>query len=362
MVEEVGHGPDIHAYMDELRCREVTEVVETHVGCSDSVADPDEERRHVVRTEGGGRLNVRREDEGVVGERPSSLGDPLLDSLAVGSEEGDADGVESDLPGAVGLGALLGEPTRRHDEGPGDIEDADVEVDVGPAERTQLPTAHPRECSQHEQRSKPGIPPFRLFDDLLDDVHGGSRDPAVRHPGRLRPLRDVLSEPSPPHGLVEGSGEDGVDVADGLGRLPGVLQGAVEIVEVLGGELVELDLPEPGTDGPVHLGAVVPDGRRREVEALALLKPAVEKLADRDADAVHASLGVLVHEGSVGCPGAAVEGLRDLVALAGLRVVAEGDPQLPDPCTQLALRSTHDPMVARGCDAFMGWPMGRVAG
>jgi hypothetical protein len=134
---------------------------------------------------------------------------------------------------------------------------------------------------------------------------------------------------------------------------------------VLGGELVELDLPEPGTDGPVHLGAVVVDSHRREVEAFALLKPAVEELADRDADAIGASLGVLVHEipeRSVGCPGAAVEGLRDLVALAGLRVVAEGDPHLPDPCTHLALGSTHDPMVARGCDGFMGWPMGRDPG
>ena len=121
--------------------------------------------------------------------------------------------------------------------------------------------------------------------------------------------------------------------------LPGLLQGAVEVVEVLRGELVELELPEPGADGPVHLGAVVPDRRRREVEAFALLKPAVEELADRDAHAVGASLGVLVHEvpeGSVGCPGTAMERLRDLVALAGLRVVAEGDPQLPDPWTQLA--------------------------
>lgn len=53
MAEEVGHGPDVHARMNELRCREVTEIVETHVGCSDGVADPDEERRHVVRPEGG---------------------------------------------------------------------------------------------------------------------------------------------------------------------------------------------------------------------------------------------------------------------------------------------------------------------
>ncbi len=92
---------------------------------------------------------------------------------------------------------------------------------------------------------------------------------------------------------------------------------------------MELDLPELGTDGPVHLGAVVPDGRRRDVKAFALLKPAVEELTDRDADVIGASLGVLVHEvvkSCVGCPGTALEGLRDLVALAGLQVVAEGDP------------------------------------
>jgi hypothetical protein len=133
----------------------------------------------------------------------------------------------------------------------------------------------------------------------------------------------------------------------------------------VGGELVELDLSEPGTDGPVHLGAVVPDGRRREVKAFALLKPAVEELADRDADAIGASLGVLVHEiakRSVGCPGAAVEGLRDLVALASLRVVAEGDPQLPDPCTQLALRSTHVSIVAVGYDRIGKESVGRDPG
>lgn len=78
----------------------------------------------------------RTEDEGIVCERSSGFGDPVLDSLAVGSEEGDADRVECDLAGAVGLGALLGKPARCHDEGPGNVEDPDVEVDVGPAQRT----------------------------------------------------------------------------------------------------------------------------------------------------------------------------------------------------------------------------------
>ena len=77
-------------------------------------------------------------------------------------------------------------------------------------------------------------------------------------------------------------------------------------------ELVELDLPEAGTNGPVDLGGVVADRRRREVEAFALLKPAVEGLADRDAHAVGAAGGPMVHdvpEGSVGCLGATVERL-----------------------------------------------------
>ncbi len=217
IAEEVGHSPDVHASVDELRCREVAEVVETHVGCSDGVAHPDEERRHVVGSEGRRRLDVGREDEGVGGERSPGVGDPLLDPLPVCREEGDADGVESDLPGAVGLGALLGESAPGHDDRAGNVEHAKVEVHVGPAERTQIPSAHPRERSEHEERTKTGIPPFCLFDDPLDDLHRGSGDPAIRHPGRLRPLRDVLPEPSPAHGQVESSREDGMHVADGLG-------------------------------------------------------------------------------------------------------------------------------------------------
>ena len=87
--------------------------------------------------------------------------------------------------------------------------------------------------------------------------------------------------------------------------------------------------------------------------------------AVRDADAVSASLGVLVHEVpecSVGSPGAAVEGLGVLLQLAGGRVISKRDPQLPHAVSYLALRSTHDPMVARGCDGFMGWSIERDPG
>ena len=50
------------------------------------------------------------------------------------------------------------------------------------------------------------------------------------------------------------------------------------------------------------------------------------------------------------------------MALAALRVVAERDPQLPDPWTQLALRSTHVRIVAVGCDGTGENPVGRDPG
>ncbi len=50
------------------------------------------------------------------------------------------------------------------------------------------------------------------------------------------------------------------------------------------------------------------------------------------------------------------------MVLAGLQVVADGDPQLPDPCTQLALQSTHVSIVAVGCDRIGDNPVGCVAG
>lgn len=51
---------------------------------------------------------------------------------------------------------------------------------------------------------------------------------------------------------------------------------------------------------------------------------------------------------SVGCSGLPVEGPRELLALASLRVVAEGDPLLPDPRTQFVLRFMGVRIVAAG--------------
>ncbi|MDA8358228.1 MAG: hypothetical protein M0Z95_18490 [Actinomycetota bacterium] len=82
------------------------------------------------------------------------------------------------------------------------------------------------------------------------------------------------------------------------------------------------------------------------------------------ADAVGASGGLTVHEVpecGVGSPGSPLEGPGELLQLAGGGVGSKGDQQLPHAVPYLALRSTHDPMDARGRYGFMGWAMGRDA-
>lgn len=85
-------------------------------------------------------------------------------------------------------------------------------------------------------------------------------------------------------------------VADRLGRETGVLQFPVQGVQVLGRQLGDDDPPELGTDGLLDLRAVVPDGRRRQIKALALLQPSVEELADGGAETIGTPLAVFLDE------------------------------------------------------------------
>ena len=57
-------------------------------------------------------------------------------------EEGHAHLVKGDPPGSVGLGALLGETTRHHDDGSGDFQLTGFEVHVRPPEGAQLAPPH----------------------------------------------------------------------------------------------------------------------------------------------------------------------------------------------------------------------------
>ncbi len=154
-----------------------------------------------------------------------------------------------------------------------------------------------------------------------------------------------VSHPSPPDRLVQGRRDDGVVVADGLGRLSAVLHGAVEVVEVLGVSRVSGTLPRRGPDRLLDLRPVGAHGRRREVQPLALVEPPIEELAEgsariRPSGAV-AVLVDQVPECFIGRRGTAVEGLRDLARLARDRVASEVDPDLPDTFSALALRPSH---------------------
>ncbi len=296
MAEEVGDGPDIHASPDELRGGEVSQVVQAHVWCANLIPDTNEKRRHVVGSEWGPGFNKGGENKRIGGKLASSLGDPGIDVYSMSSQEGNANRVKSDLPGAIRLGGLLGEPTLNDDDGAGDFDDTTGEIDIGPTERTQLASAHPRERSKHEERSEPRIPPLCLLDDVSDDIDRWRLHSAMGNPRGLCLFGDVRADPSPAHALVEGCGDDGVVIPDRLGGLASVLHGAVQVVQVTSGELAELQLAEPRTDGLRDLRLVVTDRRWGEVEPLTLFEPAVEELTNCRSDAVSPAWGLLVHE------------------------------------------------------------------
>ena len=78
MSQPASHGPNVDARTDELGSSEVPEIVKANRGSADLVADPDEERRHVVRSERGRALRERGEHEGICRQLGTGLGNPTL--------------------------------------------------------------------------------------------------------------------------------------------------------------------------------------------------------------------------------------------------------------------------------------------
>ena len=121
---------------------------------------------------------------------------------------------------------------------------------------------------------------------VVDDVNGRCLHLVMLHSWRLCPLGDVVPDPSPADALVEGGGDDGVVVPDGLRRGSGVLHGAVQLVEIPGREAAQEDLAKSWPDRLLDLCPVGPKGRRGEVETFALFEPLVEELTEGRSDAI----------------------------------------------------------------------------
>ena len=314
VAEPVGHSSDVHASSNELGGSEVPKIMEPDVWSTDLVSDSDEERRHVVGTEGRLGFDEGGEDERIRTEGRSCGGDPLVNSCPMFGEQRNSERVESNLSGAPRLRGFLGEPTRHDNQRTGDAHDPELKVYVGPAKGAEFPSAHTRESSEHEEWSKPWVPLLCCIDDLVDDIDGGSLHLVMFQTGRLRPFSDVVPDPPPPDSLVEGGGDDGVVVPDGLRRGSGVLHGAVQLVEIPGRETAQEDLAKPWPDGRLDLCSVGPEGGWGEVEPFALFEPLVEELTEGRSDSIWAGRSLLVDEvpeGFVCGPGGPVEGLLE---------------------------------------------------
>ncbi len=93
---------------DELGGGEVPKIMEPNVWSTDLIPDTDEERRHVVGTEGSLGIDEGGEDVRIRGERCPCGGDPFVNSHPVFREQRNTERVESNLPGAPRLGGFLG--------------------------------------------------------------------------------------------------------------------------------------------------------------------------------------------------------------------------------------------------------------
>ena len=183
------------------------------------------------------------------------------------------------------------------------------------------------------------------LDDCPDHVNRRRAEAPLCDPRRLGELRDVLAYPSPTLRLVECRGDRCVHVADRLRGPSAVLECPVEVVQMLGGHTGHRNAPQPRDEHMAHVGAVRPHRRGRELHAVALLEPALEELGERDPQSVSASGSLRVDQvsnGRVSGPGRAMDRAGDLLVLAGDGVLADVDPDLPDPWSALALRSSHE--------------------
>jgi putative ubiquitin-RnfH superfamily antitoxin RatB of RatAB toxin-antitoxin module len=78
MAEPLGNCSHINARSNQLSDREVTEVMQANRWSSNLIADPNEERRDVVRSERGRALWKRGEHEGICRQLGAGLGNPTF--------------------------------------------------------------------------------------------------------------------------------------------------------------------------------------------------------------------------------------------------------------------------------------------
>jgi len=128
-------------------------------------------------------------------------------------EQRDADWVESDEAGTVRLRRLvLDAALHRHRSR--HLDPALFEVDVRPAQSTELPSAHARQRREHQELRDLRVAFRGDLDDSANDIDRRHRDLAVDDLWGLRHLGDVAAHPTSANRLVKGRRDRRVVVVD----------------------------------------------------------------------------------------------------------------------------------------------------
>jgi hypothetical protein len=258
--------------------------------------------------------------------------------------------VELDPIGAVGLGGAELRPVWALDEGAAERDRRSLLVDVAPSKGKQLAPTGTRRDREPEVAVKRRILSPRPSEQHRHLVRSRRADLGRRHPRGRRTRCLVQPDPVPPHGLCERPVEHAVDAGHGSRGERAVVSATspqevgVEVVDVRGGELGEIEVTE------VRLDVAVDDGSRMAHRGSRPAcgrgpEPLIEKVSKRPGpDPSPAGLGDEVLELPTGEALGAMDRPAEPPGAPRLRIGAEIDPELPGVGTGKAHRAgSHDP-------------------
>jgi hypothetical protein len=310
---------DVDARGDQLGRRVVPQLVQGR-------ADPQPVREVAVALADGVGAQVRRavrverEHVGVRGRHDAEGGTPLLEPAPVLGQDVHRFGVERDAPVLVVLGVLLPRLAIALADAARHGDDPDRQIYVAPPQGAQLTTARAGDDREPDERSPVGLRP--RGDDDLGRVLGRRRARlGLRGRRRLGPDDGVGGQPPPPHGALQGTAEDEVDLADRGGAEgaalvhPAACVALVRmrrpVVDVALAAAVVAAAPQLGVEGIEHARVECPDLLRADQRADVLLRVAGVGLARAALPRAHREVLIeqLVHRRV----GARVPPLVDLV-------------------------------------------------
>ena len=210
--EATGNGPDIDSSGDELCGGEVPQLVDVHLP-AEPLAHAAVSLSHGVGLDRSAAVDIGTEDERVVIQRGLGQCAKLSTLMHIGAQERHGLRVEHDPSALVGFCVLLPHLGAELTDARADVDDRCREIDVPPAQSTQLTAACAGSHRKPHEHAPAGLGPSG-GNDLRGLFGTGWLRVGSCRGRRFRLLYRVAPDPTPPHGASEGAVEKVVTLPD----------------------------------------------------------------------------------------------------------------------------------------------------